>query len=183
MASKQQQAFKMCVHPCPRYLMGGDTHILCIACLGEEHAQSALESTGCEHCNMLPLWTLRSRQAFFREDAQACIPQGSGPAAAEEERRLRSWGSQMDLSAEVETGTALSLPSPDRFSASYQGWKARAAVSSDPIEAHTRQLSDSEELDAANARDTEEVSRCGDHGRNRFLIEFIVHKHHTIPLY
>ncbi len=41
----------------------------------------------------------------------------------------------MDLSAEEETGTALSLPSPDRFSASYQ---------------------DSEELDAANARDTED---------------------------
>ncbi len=25
--------------------------------------------------------------------------------------------------------------------------------------------------------------RCGDHGRNQFLIEFIVRKHHTIPLY
>ncbi len=45
MASKQQQAFRMCVHPCPRYLTGGDTHILCVACLGEEHARSALEST------------------------------------------------------------------------------------------------------------------------------------------
>ncbi len=44
MASKQQQAFKMCVRPCPRYLTGGDTHILCVACLGEEQAQSALES-------------------------------------------------------------------------------------------------------------------------------------------
>ncbi len=59
-----------------------------------------------------------------------------------------------DLSAEVETGTALSLPSTDRFSASYQGWEARAAVSSAPIEAHTLQLS--EELDAANARDTKD---------------------------
>ncbi len=46
----------------------------------------------------------------------------------------------MDLSAEVETGTALSLPSPDRFSASYLGWEARAVVSSAPIEAHTLQL-------------------------------------------
>ncbi len=63
----------------------------------------------------------------------------------------------MDLSAEVETGTALSLSSPDRFSASYQGWEARAAVSSAPIEAHTLQLSDTEELDAANARDTEDL--------------------------
>ncbi len=79
---------------------------------------------------MLPLRTLQSRLAFFREDAQARIPQESGPTAAEAQQRLRSWGSQMDLSAEVETGTALSLPSPDRFSASYQGWEARAAVSS-----------------------------------------------------
>ncbi len=105
----------MCVHPCPRYLTGGDTHILCVACLGKEHAQSALERAGCEYCDVLPLWTLRSRLTFFREDAQARFPQGSGPAAAEAQRRLRSWGSQMDLSAEVEKGTTLSLPSPDRF--------------------------------------------------------------------
>ncbi len=39
-------------------------------------------------------------------------------------------GSQIDLSAELETDTALSLPSPDRFSASSRGWEARAAVSS-----------------------------------------------------
>ncbi len=39
MASKQQQAFRM------YYLTGGDTHIICVAYLGEEHAQSALEST------------------------------------------------------------------------------------------------------------------------------------------
>ncbi len=105
---------------------------------------------------MLPLRMLRSRLAFFREDAQARVPQGSGPTAAEAQRRLQSWGSQMDLSAEVETGTALSRPSPERFRASYQGWEARAAVSSASIEAHTLQLSDSEELDAANARYTED---------------------------
>ncbi len=28
-------------------------------------------------------------------------PQGSGPAVAEAQRRLRSWGSQIDLSAEL----------------------------------------------------------------------------------
>ncbi len=239
MASKQQQGFRMCVRPCLHYLMGGDTHILCVACLGEEHARSALDSAGCEHCDMLPLRTLRSRLAFFCEDAQARVPQGSGPAAAEAQWRLRSWGSQRDLSAEVETGTAFSLPSPDRFNASSQGWEARAAVSSALIEAQTLH---SEELDvvSANARDTEDsppqshaydelievvsraveklsidwpaeredirskswlderflpsraqpqyrgltfFPRCGDHGRNRFLIESLVHKHHTIPLY
>ncbi len=104
-----------------------------------------------------PLRTLRSRLAFFREEAQARVPQGSGPAAAEAQRRLQSWGSQKDLSAEVETGTAFSLPLPDRFSASSQGWEARAAVSSSPNEAQTQQLSDSEELDvvSANAKYTE----------------------------
>ncbi len=73
----------MCVHPCPRYLTGGDTDIICVACLGEEHAQSVLESAGCEHYDVLPLRTLRSRLAFFREDAQARVSQGSGPTAAE----------------------------------------------------------------------------------------------------
>ncbi len=56
------------------------------------------------------------------------------------------------------TSTALSLTSPDRSSASYQGWEARAAISSTPIEAQTCQLSDSEELDvvSVNATDTED---------------------------
>ncbi len=146
MASKQQQGFRMCVHPCPHYLMGGDTHILCVVCLGEEH------------CDVLPLRMLRSRLAFFPKDAQARVPQGSGPAAAKAQRRLRSWGSQRDLSAEVETGAAFSLPSPDRFSASSQGWEAHAVVSSALIEAQTLQLSDSEELDvvSANAMYTED---------------------------
>ncbi len=55
--------------------------------------------------------------------------------------------------------TASSLPSADRSSASYRGWEARAAVSSTPIEAQTRQLSDSEELDvvSVNATDTEDL--------------------------
>ncbi len=87
-----------------------------------------------------------------------CVPQGSGPAVAEAQRRLHSWGSQMDLSAELETGTALSLPSPDRFCASSQDWEVRAVVSSAPIEAKILPLSDSEELDvvSVNARDTED---------------------------
>ncbi len=149
MASKQQQAFRMCVHPCLRYLTGGH----CVACLGEEHAQSALESTAmcfpCRHSD--PAWC-------HNEGAQARVPQGSGPTVAKAEQRLRSWGLHIDLSAELEMGTALFLPSPDRFSASSQGWEARAAVSSAPIEAQTLQLSDSEELYVVcvNARDTED---------------------------
>ncbi len=221
-------------------------HVLCVACLEEEHARSTLEGADCEHCHVLPLRTLRSRLAFFHnEGAQARVPQCSGPAAAEAQWRLQSWGLQMDLSAELETGTALSLPSPDRFSAWSQGWEACTAVSSAPIEAQTLQLSDSEELDvvSVNARDTQDsppqsrayeelvevetravdwpaeredvlskkkkkmvrmllvfswttsmlgtaifswfvliFRSCRDRRRNRFPIEFIVHKHLTIPL-
>ncbi len=64
----------------------------------------------------------------------------------------------MDLSAGLETGTALSLPSPDRSSASYKSWYACAAVSSTPIEAQTLQLFDSEDLDVVSAytRETED---------------------------
>ncbi len=52
----------------------------------------------------------------------------------------------MDLSAGLETGTALSLPSRDRSSSSYHGWEAHAVISSAPIEAQRLQLSDSEDL-------------------------------------
>ncbi len=60
------------------------------------------------------------------------FPGAFGPAVAEAQRRLQSWGSQINLSAELETGTALSMPSPDRFSASSQGGEAHAADSSAP---------------------------------------------------
>ncbi len=109
----------MCVRPCPCYLTGGDTHILCIACWGEEHTQSAFENTGCEHCDILTdapippgVFSRTLRLAFPR----ALVPllprhsEGCGPGVR-----------KTDLSAKVETGTALSLPSPDGFSASYQG--------------------------------------------------------------
>ncbi len=81
MASKQRQAFRMCVLPCP--------HSLC--CLFGRGA-----------C------TVSTRECFLadtpiphgilsQEDAQARIPRGSGSAAAKAQRRLQSWGSRMDL--------------------------------------------------------------------------------------
>ncbi len=104
---------------------GGDTHVLCVACLGEEHARSALESTAmcfpCRHSD--PAW-----RSFTMRALRLSFPQGTDPTVAKAQRRLQSWGSQIDLSVELETETALSLPSPDMFSASYQGWKVRAVV-------------------------------------------------------
>ncbi len=142
----------MCVCPCPCCLTGGDTHIICVACLGEDHAQSALESAGCEHCNMLPLRTLRSRLAFFREDAQARIPQGSGPAAAEGTAKAAILGFANGSVSGGRDGHCLISPAfhLTDFSASYQGWEARAAFFPSRLRANTLQISDSEELDAAN---------------------------------
>jgi len=147
MASKQQQNFRKCVHPCPRFIMGGDTHDLCVVCLGVQYAQSALEGAGCEHCECLPMKTLRSRRALFEESGSVRAPRGSGPAAAEAQRRLASWGSQMDLSAGIETGPALSLPLPGRSSASVLAAGVRVAVFPARAEAPSLQLSSSEELD------------------------------------
>ncbi len=84
----------------------------------------------------------------FRECAQARVSQGSGP----------SLGVRKGSVSGGRTGTALTLPSTDRFSASSQGWEASAVVFSAQIKAQILQLSDSEELDvvSANARDTED---------------------------
>ncbi len=76
MASKQWQAFRMCILPCPRYLNGrGYTQSLC--CLFGRGACTVIAQEGCEHCDVLPLRTLRSHLAFFhKEYAQAHIPRG-----------------------------------------------------------------------------------------------------------
>ncbi len=86
MASGQ---FKRCVHPCPRFLTSGDTHQLCVHCLGVQHARAALEGAACADCEALPIRVLRSRLAVFNEAGQAHAPRSSGPASAEAARRLR----------------------------------------------------------------------------------------------
>ena len=65
--------------------------------MGADHAQLALEVAECEHYERLLLKTLHFRRALNEEGTLACVPHGSGPAAAEAERRLRLWGLQMDL--------------------------------------------------------------------------------------
>ncbi len=39
--SKSQD--KQCVPPCKCYMCAGDTHSLCVVCLGARHAEEALE--------------------------------------------------------------------------------------------------------------------------------------------
>ena len=139
--------FKLCVPPCSRYITSGDTHSLCVVCLGAEHAESALEGADCPHCEQLPLRTLRSRRALFEVGAFSSIPRGAGPAFAEAERQLHSWGSQLDLVEGMQTGESLSSSSPARSSVRSLGSEARLGATS-PREADAAlRLSASEEVD------------------------------------
>jgi hypothetical protein len=144
MASEQ---FKLCVHPCPRYITGGDTHQLCVNCLGVQHAWAALEGAACGDCEALPMRVLRSRLALFDEHGQARAPHGSGPASVEAARRLRSWGSQKDLADENETAAAPSHSSSEDSEAPVHGAEARVAASSAHIQDPMLVLSASEEVD------------------------------------
>ncbi len=92
------------------------------------HAESALEGANCPHCERLPLRSLHSRRALFEERAFASVPHGAGPATAEAERQLHSWGSQADLAEGMETGESLSSSSPARSGALSLGSEARSAV-------------------------------------------------------
>ncbi len=139
--------YRQCVTPCSRFITSGDTHSLCVVCLGAKHAESAFEEAGCPHCERLPMHTLRSRKALFEEGVFASAPRGAGPASAEAERWLRSWGSQMDLAEGLETGKPLSLSSPARSTARSLGSEARSADSSPQRAGPVFHLSPSEEED------------------------------------
>ncbi len=65
--------YRQCVTPCPRFITSGDTHSLCVVCLGAKHAESAFEEAGCPHCERLPMHTLRSRKALFEEFSRALL--------------------------------------------------------------------------------------------------------------
>ncbi|KAI2645959.1 Retrovirus-related Pol polyprotein from transposon 17.6 [Labeo rohita] len=85
-SGESRPRFRLCVPPCKRYITSGDTHSMCVVCLGAEHAM-----------------------ALFEEGAFTSVPQGAGPASAEAERALHSWGLQMDLLEGMETGDPLTF--------------------------------------------------------------------------
>lgn len=100
----------------------------------------------------LSLRTLRSRHSFFEESDQACIPCGSGPAAAEAARKLVSRVLQMDLMEGIKTGPAFSLPSPAGSSALSLGLEVCTVASSTWGVSLVLQLSSSEEVDVLSIK-------------------------------
>ncbi|CAM4608253.1 unnamed protein product [Leuciscus chuanchicus] len=147
---EKEKRFRQCASPCPRYLSEGDTHVLCVVCLGVEHARAALEGAVCANCDLMPLRMLRSRLGLFDESGQARAPHGSGPASVEAARRLHSWGSQRDLADNVETAAALSQHSSASSHGPAREAEARPAASSAREEDPMLELSGSEGSDNLN---------------------------------
>ncbi len=143
--------YKQCVPPCKRFLCAGDTHSLCVLCLGARHAEAALEGADCSLCESLPLRVLHFRKALFSgEGSFICVPHGAGPASAEAERRWRSWGSQRDLAEGSEMSESLTPSSPVRSHDRSPRSEARPAVTSPRAAASALLVSSSEEVDTGN---------------------------------
>ncbi len=151
---ESRSRYRMCVPPCPRYITSGDTHSLCVVCLGVKHADSALEGADCPRCERLPLCTLRSQKALFEEEAFTSVPHGAGPTSAGAERQLHSWGSQLDLVEAMKTGESLSSSSPARSTARSLGSEVRSAVSSPRGVGSALLLSSSKEVDVESVEDS-----------------------------
>ncbi len=81
-----------------------DTHNLCVFCLGKEHARDVLEGKFCMHCELFSMKKLRSASRDSR------------PTAAEARRRIKSWGSQLDLADQLERGRPFSCASAENES-------------------------------------------------------------------
>ncbi|KAI2660031.1 ORF V: Enzymatic polyprotein [Labeo rohita] len=94
-------------------------------------------------CNQSNREAGHHRRVLFKEGAFTSVPRGSGPASAEAERQLHSWGSQLDLLEGMETGEPLSPSSPGGSGAHSQGSEARSAATSPPS-----RISSSEEVES-----------------------------------
>ncbi len=111
------KAFTKCVDPCPRYLTPDDTHNLYVFCLGKEHARDVLEGKICVHCELFSMKKLRSRLSLFsRKEGQPSASRDSGPTTAEARRRMKSWGSQLDMADELERDCPFSHASAENES-------------------------------------------------------------------
>ncbi len=117
------KAFRKCVDPCPRYLTPDDTHDCCVFCLGMEHACDVLEGAVCVHCERLSMRKLSSRLSLFsRKEGQPSASRDSRPTVAEARRRIKSWGSQLDVADVLERDRPFSRVGREREWAAGLWW-------------------------------------------------------------
>ncbi len=111
--------YRQCVTPCSRFITSGDTHTSVRGLLGSE-----ARGVGFWGSRLPALWAASYAhaslpEALFEEGVFASAPRGAGPASADAERWLHSWGSQMDLAEGLETVNPYlcpHLPDPLPFS-------------------------------------------------------------------
>ncbi len=108
-------------------------------------------------CEALPIRVLHSHLAMFDEADQVRAPRGLGPVSAKVARRLRKWGSQMDLSEGLETAAAYSQSSSDSSDVLTPRAEACPAASSTQEEDPMFELSVSEKLDVLGTEECEEL--------------------------
>ncbi len=66
------------------------------------------------HCKLFSMKKLRSRLSLFsRKEGHPSASRDSGPTAAEEQRRMKSWGSQLDMADELERDRPFSCASAE----------------------------------------------------------------------
>ncbi len=121
---------RLCVDPC--HLTLDDTHNLCVFCLGKEHARDVLEGKICMLCEIFSMKKLRSRLSLFsRKEGQPSASRDSGPTAAEARRRMKSWGSQLDMADELKRNRPFSRTSAENESELLDSYDAIFLTSSD----------------------------------------------------
>ncbi len=82
-----------------------------------EHARDVLEGAVCVHCERLSMRKLRSRLSLFsRKDGQPSASHDSRHTVAEARRRMKSWGSQLDVADELERDRPFSRASAENES-------------------------------------------------------------------
>lgn len=79
--------------------------------LGEEHARLVFEGAECAHCERF-----YERPPILEDCGQASAPPRLGPAVAEAQWRLKSWGSQVKLAEELEMSSSNDLLHQDVLS-------------------------------------------------------------------
>ncbi len=99
-----KQRFRLCASPCPRFITGGDTHSLCVACLGAEHAMRELIVFAC----------LCDRSAPEEHSLKRALSPVLLAVLVPLSRCLKSRGSQVALTERLEMGMSFSPSSPTR---------------------------------------------------------------------
>lgn len=112
------------------------------------HEGSALKGAACVHCDSFTVKQLCSHLALFGENgSQESAPRGAGPTAAETQRHLHLWGSQLDLADKLGMGLFLSQSSVASSAALEMILQVWSSDSSDPAENRLFSRSSSEGLD------------------------------------